>query len=270
MKYLLIALINAIYGIMLLVNLTKDTPGFFLIASIGGIITILGLSGLGLWIRDFVTSIRTGEKESTAIKSWWQIAKGVDILLILGLLFRAFVLQPFIVDGNSMEPNFHNNEYLLVNQMTYRLRAPERGETIIFRFPKDPQEDYIKRIIGLPEEKIDIFDGKVYINNSLLDEKYLSPDEQTTVSDINFSRTLNADEYFVMGDNREHSSDSREWGPMPKKNIIGRAWLDVYPFKDYGLIKNGQFNLIPQSVFLPTTYFKSSITSWSRVWSKFS
>ena len=274
MKYLIVALINAIYGIMLFLSISRDTPGLFLIISIASIITILGLVGFGLWLYDFITSVKEEKKESTLLKSWWQIAKGIDILLILGLLFRAFVLQPFMVDGNSMEPNFHDQEYLLVNQMTYRLRTPERGETIIFQFPKNPSEDYIKRIIGLPGETVEITEGKILINNQLLAESYLSEDEQTIANGglTDFKEQLGLDEYFVMGDNRGHSSDSREWGAVPRKNIIGRAWLVVYPWQYRGLVKNPSINLEP-AILSPETllnYFNNLITSSSVVWGKFS
>lgn len=275
MKYLIVALINAIYGIMLLLSLAGDTPGLFLIASIATIITVLGLVGFGLWLYNFIISIKEEKKESAALKSWWQIVKGIDILLILGLLFRFFILQPFVVDGNSMEPNFHDQEYLLVNQLTYRLRPPERGETIIFRFPKNPQEDYIKRIIGLPGETVEIADGQILINSQLLDEKYLTADEQTIANGglTPFEKILGSDEYFVMGDNRTHSSDSREWGAVPKKNIIGRAWLVVYPWQYHGFIKNPTLNLEPVGSPTPEAYlnyFRRLMTSLSVVWPKIS
>lgn len=270
MKYLIIALINAIYGIMLFLSISRDTPGLFLIISIASIITVLGLAGLGLWLHNFLSSVKEEKREPAVLKSWWQIVKGVDVLLVLGLLFRAFVLQPFMVDGNSMEPNFHDREYLLVNQMTYRLRAPGRGETIIFRFPKNPSEDYIKRIVGLPGETIEITDNEVLINGQRLDEQYLNADEQTVANTgiSPFEKTLANDEYFVMGDNRSHSSDSREWGTVPKKNIIGRAWLIVYPWQYHGLVKNPQIQFSYD--YLKNDYLKKSITSLSVVWEKFS
>jgi signal peptidase I len=246
MKYLLVALINAVYGIMLLTSITRNTPGLILIVFIGGILAILGIVGFGLWLWEMISSVKERPKSAElALKSWWQIAKGIDILLILGLLFRFFVLQPFVVDGNSMEPNYHDKEYLLVNQLTYRLRAPERGETIIFRYPKDPQEDFIKRIVGLPGETLEIDHGQVYINDLLLEENYINVEEALSgqLSKI----TLKNDEYFVMGDNRNHSSDSRDWGALPRKNIIGRAWLNVYPLRYWGLVKNPAINLVPIS-----------------------
>jgi len=241
MKYLLVALINAVYGIILLVSITKDTPGVILIIFIGAILATLGLVGFGLWLWEMIASIKEQPKRAQlALKSWWQIAKGIDVLLILGLLFRFLVLQPFLVDGNSMEPNFHDKEYLLVNQLTYRIRAPQRGETIVFRYPKDPQEDFIKRIVGLPRETLEIGGGQVLINGQLLQEDYINSDEALLREQSQI--TLGNDEYFVLGDNRNHSSDSRDWGILPRKNIIGRAWLVVYPFRYWGLVKNPAVN----------------------------
>ncbi len=249
MFYLIVALINAVYGIMLLVSITRDTPGFLLILFIGLVLSILGLVGLGLWLWQMIVNIKGGSKKAElALKNWWQIAKGIDVLLIVGLLFRFLVLEPFVVEGNSMEPNFHDHEYLLVNQLTYRIRAPERGETIIFQYPKDPKEDFIKRIIGLPGEKVEIKNGQVFINDHLLEEKYLNLAEGSVSSTSGESfLVLGNDEYFVMGDNRNHSSDSRDWGSLPRKNIIGRAWLDVYPFRYWGLVKNYESSFLTSS-----------------------
>lgn len=238
---------------MLILTVTSDTPGFFLIISIAIILSVVGLVGFGLWLWEVITSLKdkpTPAKQ--ALKSWFQIVKGVDVLLILGLLFRAFVLQPFMVDGNSMEPNYHDKEYLLVSRLSYHVRQPQRGEVIIFRFPREPQYDYIKRIIALPGEEVTIKEGKIYVNGQFLDEKYLSPEEQTIANGSlteTFQKTLAIDEYFVLGDNRSHSSDSREWGAVPKANIIGRAWFVVYPIKNFGLVKKPEV-FLEQSIEL--------------------
>ncbi|MBM2821236.1 MAG: putative signal peptidase signal peptidase [Candidatus Berkelbacteria bacterium] len=246
MKYLIISLLNAIYGLVLLFSVTPNSSGVTLVLFIGTILALLGIIGFALWIWHTITSIR-GQSTNTEniLKSWWQIAKGIDVLLVFGLLFRFFVLQPFMVEGNSMEPNYHDKEYLLVNQMTYRLRSPQRGETIIFKFPINPQEDYIKRIIGLPGETVKISEGKVFINNKMLIEDFLTAGQQTNFGgglDQKYFKTLGENEYFVMGDNRDHSSDSRDWGILPKKNIIGRAWWIIYPLKYRNFIHNPALN----------------------------
>lgn len=173
------------------------------------------------------------------------IAKTIAIVIALAFLIRYFVFQPFVVEGFSMEPNFTDQEYLLINKVTYRFSAPQRGDVVVFVAPNVPGIDYIKRIIGLPGEKIGIKNQNIYINNKLLEEKYLSPDVKTVIqNDKNTSLelTLNDNEYFVLGDNRDHSSDSRVFGPLPKKNIVGKAWFSVYPWQIFGLIKTPSYN----------------------------
>lgn len=244
MKYLIVALINAIYGILLLFTLTKTTPGLILIVLVASILVILGLIGFALWLWRLYSE--KSPQSETGLKNWYQITRGVDILLVLGLLFRVFILQPFVVEGNSMENNFSNQEFLLVDRISYRFIAPHRGDVIIFRFPKNPSEDYIKRIIGLPGETVKIENGQIFINDLLLEEGYLTQDTLTLTSTDSgsfFEKTLSQDEYLVLGDNRENSSDSRDWGTVPKKNIIGRARIIVYPFDKAGIIKKPVINL---------------------------
>ncbi len=230
---------------MLLFSITSDMPGVTLIIFTGGILAVLGVTGFGLWIWQTVTSIK--EKPSNVknlLISWWSITRGIDILLVLGLLFRFFVLQPYVIEGPSMNPNYYDREYILVNQMSYRLHLPARGETVVFKYPLDPKEEYIKRIIGLPGETVEIKNGKVYVNEKSLLESYLADGEVTLVNsniEEKFKTTLKSNEYFVMGDNRNHSSDSRTWGILPKNNIIGKAWFVIYPLQYKGLVKIPQF-----------------------------
>jgi len=243
MKYLLIALLNTIYGIMVLSIISHDTAGYYLILSISIIITILGVTGLVLYIIMIFSIFHDTVKPEQAIKGWYQITKNIDIVLVLGLLFRAFVLQPFIVDGNSMEPNYHNNEYILVDQISYRFREPAHGQVIIFKPPENTAADYIKRIIAIPGETVVIENNQLSVNGHLLKEPYLEPSGTTRTADKIFRRTMKPDEYFVMGDNREHSSDSREWGTVPFENIIGKAWFVIYPKSNFGLINNPSVNI---------------------------
>lgn len=239
MKYLLIAIINAIYGILLLLTLSSDTPGFYVVLTIGTILTLIGLIGCILWLIIFIKSNKGEVPDDTTIKSWFGLVKSFDIVLIIGLLFRALIVQPFIVDGASMETNFHDKEVMLVDKISYRFDYLKRGDIIIFQAPKNPQFDYIKRIVAMPGEKVAIVSGKVYINDHLLDEPYLTPGTQTLArTDPPLSDTLGPNEYFVMGDNRNNSSDSREWGSVPSINIIGKAWLIIYPFNQKWVIKN--------------------------------
>jgi len=145
-------------------------------------------------------------------------------------IIRTFLFQPFLVSGASMEPNFSNGDYLLVDEISYRLREPQRGEVVVFEPPVGGHY-FIKRIIGLPNEKIKIQNGEITILNFkggkiLLKENYL-PINVKTFGDLEI--TLKSDQYFVLGDNRNYSFDSRAWGSLSKNKIIGSAKLRVWP-----------------------------------------
>ena len=162
----------------------------------------------------------------------WEITKIVVIALVIVVPIRYFVFQPFFVRGQSMEPNFEDGNYLIVDELSFRLRDPQRGEVIVFKYPNNPAQRYIKRIIGLPGETIEVKDAKVVVFNQeggrILDEsEYLSPAIQTP-GDIQISLAEN--EYFVLGDNRYASSDSRRWGALPREDIVGRVVLRAWPF----------------------------------------
>jgi signal peptidase I len=239
MKYVLIGLINAIYGILLLLTLSSTTPGFAIVLTIGLVLTIIGLIGCVLWLILVIKQKKGQASDDAALKSWFSLAKSFDIVLVIGLFFRALVLQPFIVEGVSMENNFHDGEAMLVDKISYHIHTPKRGDVVIFQAPRSPQDDYIKRVIALPGETIEINAGRVYINGRLLNEPYLPVGTQTLAqSNGAFEKTLAQDEFFVMGDNRANSSDSRDWGILPKKNIIGRAWIVVYPINDSKVVTN--------------------------------
>lgn len=155
----------------------------------------------------------------------FEVVKVVLISLAIILPVRLFLVQPFYVEGASMEPNFYQNEYLIIDEISYRFNQPQRGEVIIFKSPQDGRSYFIKRIIGLPGEKVEIKDGRAYINNKELAEGYISnfsSDDQTAL-------TLTVDEYFVLGDNRINSMDSRQFGPINKDRIIGRVWVRGWP-----------------------------------------
>ncbi len=163
----------------------------------------------------------------------WEITKVVAISLAIVLPVRYFLIQPFFVKGASMEPNFEDGEYLIVDELSYNLGSPERGEVVVFRYPKEPSQYYIKRIIGLPGERIKISGGQITIFNSLHPDGFVLNESDYL---YNLSRTpgsidlmLGAGEYFVLGDNRGASSDSRVFGPVNKDDIIGRAWIRAWP-----------------------------------------
>lgn len=158
--------------------------------------------------------------------------------LLIVLPIRLFIAQPFIVSGASMETTFSTGQYLIVDQLTYHLEEPQRGDVIIFRYPKDPSKFFIKRVIGVPGDTVNISGNEVKITNTafpegvVLDESYiLSMKPNTTLTEI-----LGDGEYFVMGDNRDASSDSRAWGVLQRDNIVGRAFLRLFPLTKVGVL----------------------------------
>lgn len=172
--------------------------------------------------------------------SVWEVAEVVLIALITVFIIRTFVVQPFLVSGASMSPNFHDGNYLLVDEVTYDLRAPVRGEVVVFRYTGDKSSFFIKRVIGLPGEQVTVHNGVVSITEAgkdgktlILEESYL-PAQTKTTGEV--SMRLGTDEYFVMGDNRNNSFDSRNWGPMHKKDIVGIVRLRLYPFSEFETI----------------------------------
>src|SRR3989339_1602444 len=161
----------------------------------------------------------------------WDLVKVVCVSLAIIIPVRYFVIQPFYVKGASMEPSFYDHEYLIVDELTYRFHEAERGDIVVFRYPKVPSQYFIKRVVGLPGEKVEIKDKQVYIypkegKKFILDEKIYLADIETTG---NNSWTLGPNEYYVMGDNRGESLDSRSFGPVFKDLIIGRVWLRGWP-----------------------------------------
>lgn len=185
-----------------------------------------------------IVEANSQEPTPTAGSFLWELARIIVIAFIVMIGFRYFVAEPFIVSGSSMVPNFHNREYLVINKMTYRFNEPKRGDVIVFRYPKDTTQYFIKRIIGLPGEKVKIENGKVYIFNkehpdgSALTEPYLSNQDITFGN--NETVTLGTDEFYVCGDNRLASSDSRVWGILPRHDIIGTVSLRVFPLNEFG------------------------------------
>jgi len=174
----------------------------------------------------------------------FDLLKTFVIVALVAFAIRYFVIQPFVVDGDSMLPTFINNEYLIAEKISYDFKNPSRGDVAIFRYPKNPEIIYIKRIIGLPGETVEIKNNSVYIADSTesqakkLSESYLSTVSKTYIyseseKDQEYKVALKEKEYFVMGDNREHSSDSREWGILPRANIIGRVWITVTPLENF-------------------------------------
>jgi signal peptidase I len=162
--------------------------------------------------------------------SFWELARFALLAIAIVIPIRMFIAQPFIVSGSSMVPTFTNGEYLIVDELSYKLGEPERGDVVIFRYPNDQKKFFIKRIIGLPNEIVEIDGSTITITNEETEEKIkLDEPYVKNISENNIRFELRDDEYYVMGDNRTASSDSRYWGAVPKKLLIGKAFLRLLP-----------------------------------------
>ncbi|KKQ91726.1 MAG: Signal peptidase I [Microgenomates group bacterium GW2011_GWC1_39_7b] len=164
------------------------------------------------------------------------------VVFAVGIFFFVYLLimRPHKIKGQSMHPNFPDGEYLLTEKVTYYTRSPKRGDVVVFTPPISETDEFIKRIIGLPGERIMLKDNRVYINDTLLTESYLSNDIYTENEGFlkdGENYTVPTDQYFVMGDNRPHSSDSRSWGSITKKSISGRAWIIYWPLNLSEVVK---------------------------------
>ena len=155
------------------------------------------------------------------------------IILALVLFFAINLVSARIrVDGSSMEPTFHNNDYVIVNRLAYQWGQIQRGDVVVFPYPLNPEEDYIKRVIGLPGDRVAIYAGGVYVNGQLIAEPYLSAPASEDLAEV-----IVPDGYvYVLGDNRDASSDSRTWGPLQIERIIGKAVFRYYPLDSIGII----------------------------------
>ncbi len=162
-----------------------------------------------------------------------ELIETVLIVLVAMALVNTATAR-FRIEGSSMEPNLHDGEYVLISKASYWFSSPRRGDVVVFRFPHDPSRDFIKRVIGLPGETVAIRDGKVFIDGRPLEEPYIRGPMVYTYGPV----TLGPDEYFVLGDNRNASNDSHNWGTLPRSAIIGKAWLIYWPPSRWGLIRN--------------------------------
>lgn len=163
------------------------------------------------------------------LQSLFEVLQTVAIAVVAVFLVRTFIAQPFLVSGASMEPTFSSGDYLLVDEVVYRFREPARGEVVVFRYPGDETSFYIKRVIGLPGERVTITDGTVTVTKDgepiVLPEPYVARSFTSTDVDV----TLGETEYYVLGDNRGFSFDSRSWGPLPDDHMIGLVRMRLWP-----------------------------------------
>lgn len=188
------------------------------------------------------------EKKSTLAKVAMFFLELVKVAVLAGITIgfvRYFIFKPFYVEGQSMDPTFLEKEYLIIDEVTYRFKEPERGEVIVFKAPVTHNDYYLKRIIGLPGERVRIEDNKVIIYNNdnsqgvVIAEDYIAQDDTPGITTV----TLEPDEYFVMGDNRNASFDSRRFGPIKRTDIVGRTWLRGWPLNRITLFDSPNYNL---------------------------
>lgn len=178
-------------------------------------------------------------------KAIYSLIETVLVALVLAIVLYLFIMTPHEVVGNSMHPTYKNGEFLMANKISYRMSEPQRGDVIIFKF--SDTQDFIKRIIGTPGDEIMIKDGKMYINGDLLDESsYLSESVITNGgSYLHEGQTITIPDgqYFVCGDNRTNSSDSREFGPIEEAKIKGKAWIVYYPFSEFRVVQHESYSI---------------------------
>lgn len=176
----------------------------------------------------------------------YSFVETVVIALVIAVVLYLFIMTPHEVLGNSMHPTYKNGEYLMANKLLYRFTEPQRGDVIIFKY--SDTQDFIKRIIGIPGDSVSIKDGKIFINGTLLDESnYLADTVYTSGGDAiaeGQTITVGEDEYFVCGDNRPHSSDSRTFGPISKDKIKGKAWIVYLPISEFRIVTHEEYQNI--------------------------
>lgn len=242
LKYPLIAILNLLISFTLLLAMANQTTLVLSSLLTVFLLFIVGVTGIYYIIR---YRNYTDDAEPENLKSWFDLAKFVDILLIIAFVIRFFVFQPYLIEGTSMEVTLHDKEFILVDRLSYRLHEPKRGDIIVFHpinstVSDQKQLSYIKRIIGLPGEKVTISDGNVYVNDRQLEEPYLKGIKTITENPTatSLETSLGPDEYYVMGDNRSNSTDSRIIGPIKIESFVGKAFIVLFPASDIGLISH--------------------------------
>jgi len=170
----------------------------------------------------------------------------VEMLLLIATIYTLVNLATAraIVEGASMQPNFYTNQLVIVNRFAYYFGKPQRGDVVVLHNPQDPSEDFIKRVVGLPGELVEIRQGRVYANGTELEEAYIP---RFCTSGCDGSWILDDEQYFVLGDNRPNSHDSHSFGPIDRKLIVGRAWIRYWPVPDIAVIPGQNYGPISQT-----------------------
>lgn len=172
-------------------------------------------------------------KETGDVPVWRDLLESVVLAVILATILRLFIIQPFYIPSPSMAPTLLPNDRIIVNMLLYRFRTPQRGDVIVFRYPVDPTRDFIKRVVAFGGETVELRNSNLIVDGRRIAEPYLPREIMADFGPY----PVPLGDYFVMGDNRNDSDDSRDWGPLPKKNIIGKAFLIYWPTGRMELIK---------------------------------
>jgi len=186
------------------------------------------------------------QDKKSALRFLFELIQIAAISLAIIIPVRYFLIQPFYVKGASMEPNFFDHEYLIIDELSFRLRAPERGEIVVFRYPNDPRQFFIKRVIGLPGETIEIEGGTIKVFNDTFPNGFTLPEDeylQNVFTATNRTVTLREDEFYVLGDNRVSSLDSRYFGAVQEDGIVGRVWLRGWPLDRWKVFETPRYEL---------------------------
>ncbi len=180
------------------------------------------------------------------IAAIFDFLQGIVVVLAILVMVYLFIMSPQEISGASMEPNFHNGEYILTNKVLTKFREPQRGDVVVFKSPKNKEVDYIKRIIGLPGDTVKLEKNAFYVNGQIVEEPYL-PSDMIIFGGSYLQEgaeiIVPPGEYFVSGDNRPHSSDSREFGPIPMEDFIGTVFFRYWPFSQLGAIPHPTYNI---------------------------
>jgi signal peptidase I len=181
------------------------------------------------------------QPSSRAKSALREIVETILLTLLIYVLVRSFLLENYRVVGRSMDPTLEDDQYLAVNKLSYRLHEPQRGDIVVFRDPRDDGRKLIKRVVGLPGEVLEIRDGQVLIDNQRLQESYIQASGRYSYPPI----PIPENHYFVLGDNRNNSSDSHNWGTLSKDKIVGKAWVSYWPPQLWGVIPHETYGELP-------------------------